>query len=73
MINASPEPFSNSAASVSEDLAVGGVLYLIIAHPVIVAVLVVVFVLFSIWFIPKLFGLLRKAFRFLFGGKKAAG
>ena len=34
MINTSPEPFSNWAASFGEDLAVGTVLWLAFAHPI---------------------------------------
>ena len=33
VINTSPEPFSNWAASLTEDVAVGGLLWLAIAHP----------------------------------------
>jgi uncharacterized protein DUF4126 len=44
-INASPEPFSNWAASFGEDLAVGVLMWLVVAHPVaalVVAGLVVI-------------------------------
>jgi hypothetical protein len=44
-INASPEPFSNWAASFGEDLVVGVLLWLVVAHPVaalVVAALVVI-------------------------------
>ena len=44
-INASPEPFSNWAASFSEDLIVGVLMWLVVSHPVaalVVAVLVVI-------------------------------
>ena len=46
VINTSPEPFSNWAASFGEDLAVGTVLWLAFAHPV--AALVVLAVLVGI-------------------------
>jgi len=59
-INTSPEPISNSVASVTEDAAVLGIIYLIIKHPVIAAVLVVLFILFSIWFLKKMFRFLKK-------------
>jgi len=36
LINASPEPVTNSVASVSEDVAVLGTLWLIIHHPIII-------------------------------------
>ncbi|MCK5260021.1 MAG: DUF4126 domain-containing protein [Candidatus Omnitrophica bacterium] len=59
-INTSPEPISNSVASVTEDIGVLGALYLIIKHPVIASVLVILFILFSIWFLKKMFRFLKK-------------
>ena len=61
-INTSPEPVTNSVASVTEDVAVVGVLFLIMRHPVIAAVLVILFVLFSIWFLKKMFRFLKLVF-----------
>jgi len=61
-INTSPEPVSNSVASVTEDVSVLGVLYLIMNHPVVAAVLVIAFVVFSVWFLRKMFGFIRKIF-----------
>src|SRR3954453_17379945 len=46
MINTSPEPFSNWAASLSEDLAVGTVLWLAFAHP-IAAIVVLLFLVMA--------------------------
>ncbi len=63
-INASPEPITNSIASVTEDLTVAGTLYLIICHPVVAAVLVTIFIIISIWFLKKMFKLLKKVFNF---------
>jgi len=59
-INTSPEPISNSVASVTEDVSVLGAMYLIINHPVVATVLVVLFILFSIWFLKKMFRFLKK-------------
>jgi len=67
-INTSPEPVSNSVASVTEDAAVCGALFLIIKHPIIAAVAVVLFIVFSIWFLKKMFRFLKKVFG-AFGGK----
>jgi hypothetical protein len=67
-INTSPEPFTNTVASVTEDASVIGVLYLIIKHPVIASILVVLFIIFSIWFLKKMFRFLKQ----LFKGKEAA-
>lgn len=62
-INTSPEPVTNSVASVTEDVGVLGAIYLIINHPVIASVLVILFILFSIWFLKKMFRFLKKIFR----------
>src|SRR5574342_552841 len=43
-INASPEPFSNWAASVTEDITVLGGLWMIFNHPLLMIILVVSFV-----------------------------
>jgi len=58
-INTSPEPITNSVASVTEDAAVVGVLYLIIKHPVITCIVVIAFIVFSIWFLKKMFKFLK--------------
>ncbi|MGD9015582.1 MAG: DUF4126 domain-containing protein [Candidatus Omnitrophota bacterium] len=63
-INTSPEPITNSVASVSEDALVVGVLWLIIKHPIIAAILVILFILFSIWFLKTMFRFLKKVFTF---------
>src|SRR5882672_2522015 len=53
VINASPEPFSNWGASLTEDLAVGGLLWLAIAHPLAAAGIVALLVALMIWLLPK--------------------
>jgi len=60
LINTSPEPFSNWAASFSEDLAVGGLLWLALAHPLAAAVIVVGLILLMIWLLPKLWRSARR-------------
>ena len=70
-INTSPEPVTNSIASVTEDASVFGVMYLIIKHPVIATILVILFIIFSIWFLKKMFRFLVKVFKF-FRGKESA-
>ncbi len=62
-INTSPEPVTNTVASVSEDISVLGALYLIIKHPVVISILVIIFVVFSIWFLKKMFYLVKKIFK----------
>lgn len=59
-INTSPEPLTNSVASVTEDVSVLGALYLIIHHPAIITIGVIGFIIFSIWFLRKMFVFLKK-------------
>jgi hypothetical protein len=54
LINTSPEPFSNWGASLTEDAAVGGLLWLALAHPLAAGVVVVLMILLMIWLLPKL-------------------
>lgn len=69
MINTSPEPVSNWAASISEDLAVFGGLWLALNHPMLFLALFVLFLLMLIWLLPKLWRgiarLLRKVGQWL--------
>ena len=62
LINTSPEPFTNWTASFMEDVAVIGGLYAALHYPVFFLVLFIVFVLLSIWAIPKLI----KGIRFVY-------
>ena len=59
-INVSPEPFSNWAASVGEDVTVLGALWLTFHHPIVMLVLIVAFIAFAVWVIPKIFGLAKR-------------
>jgi len=61
-INTSPEPISNSVASITEDVSVVGVIYLIIQHPIIASIAVILFIAFSIWFLKTMFRFLKKVF-----------
>ena len=54
LINTSPEPFSNIAASLTEDVAVFGGLALAIAHPITFLCLLAAFVALLVWLLPKL-------------------
>ena len=64
-INASPEPFSNWFASVTEDLAVLGGIWMIFNHPVLMLILVFSFLALAIWLAPKLFRLAKRGFQAL--------
>jgi hypothetical protein len=69
-INTSPEPFTNSIASVAEDISVATVIFLIVQHPIIATIAVILFILFSIWFLKTMFRFLKKVFTWLFGGRE---
>ncbi|MEP7329900.1 MAG: DUF4126 domain-containing protein [Betaproteobacteria bacterium] len=60
VINTSPEPFSNWAASFGEELAVGTVLWLAFAHPVVALVVLGLLVVLMIWLIPKVWRMIRR-------------
>ncbi len=66
-INTSPEPFSNWAASLGEDILVVGGLWLVFQHPLAFLVLLTLFVLFVAWLIPRLFRFLRGLFQRIAG------
>jgi Domain of unknown function (DUF4126) len=59
LINTSPEPFSNWTASFGEDLAVGTLLWLAFAHPVVALVILALLIALTIWLIPKVWRMLR--------------
>ncbi len=63
LINTSPEPFSNWAASFSEDLAVLGGLWAAFFHPWILFGFLAIFFLIALWLLPKLWRGLRWLFR----------
>ena len=74
LINSSPEPFTNWGASITEDVAVLGGLWVALYHPVVFLVLLGVFILLAIWLLPKLWRAIKFLFaklRQLFGGAKA--
>jgi hypothetical protein len=62
VINTSPEPFSNWAASFGEELAVGSVLWLAFSHPIAALVVVFVLTVVAIWLIPKLWRTIGRIF-----------
>ena len=75
-LNVSPEPFSNWAASVGEDLMVLGGLWLTFNHPLVMLLLIAAFIALAVWLIPKLFRLAKRGFQMLrsrLGGKPAPG
>ena len=65
LINTSPEPFTNWGASIAEDLAVFAGLWSALNHPIIFIIALIVFIIFMIWFLPKLWKGIKKAFGFI--------
>jgi len=63
LINTSPEPFSNWAASFTEDMAVLGGLWMAFFHPLVLFAFLIVFFLVALWLMPKLWRGLRWLFR----------
>lgn len=66
LINSSPEPFSNVAASLGEEAMVAGGLYAAIYHPVVFLIILGGFVILLIWLLPKLIRGIRMLFGRLF-------
>ena len=63
LINTSPEPVTNWAASITEDVAVFGGIWLMLNHPWVFLGLLVVFILLTIWLLPKIWRALKAVFR----------
>ena len=67
-INVSPEYFTNWVASISEDVLVVGGLSLALFHPVVFFGFSLLFLVFAIWLLPKLWRILRQLIARLGGG-----
>lgn len=61
MINTSPEPFSNWAASIFEDFLVIGGLFTALHYPLLFLIFLLAFLLLAVWLIPRIW----RAIRFL--------
>lgn len=61
IINTSPEPFSNWTASIAEDLAVIGGLWTALYHPVVFLGMLFVFILLTIWLLPRIWRAIKRA------------
>src|SRR5262249_28620258 len=74
-INTSPEPFTNWAASLAEDVVAFLGVWAAFQHPYVMLALVTVFLALSIYLVPKILRGLRSTFRTLFGSdhRPAAG
>ncbi|WP_261842378.1 DUF4126 domain-containing protein [Aliamphritea ceti] len=66
LINTSPEPLSNWLASFSEDILVIAGLWTALTQPVFFLVALLVFILFAVWLLPKIWTGIKKVFRWIF-------
>ena len=62
LINTSPEPFSNWIASIAEDVAVFTGMYTALHHPLVFLGFFILFILFCIWFLPRLWAGIKTFF-----------
>ena len=60
LINTSPEPFSNWGTSLTEDVAVGGLLWLAFAHPAVALAVLALLVAQVIWLLPRVWRAIRR-------------
>jgi hypothetical protein len=63
LINTSPEPFSNWAASLSEEALLLGGLWTMIKYPLAFLAALALFILLLVWLIPKVYRAMRGIFR----------
>jgi hypothetical protein len=63
LINTSPEPFSNWAASLTEDVAVVAGLYTALHYPLAFRVCLVLFCILAAWLLPKIWQGIRLLYR----------
>lgn len=59
LINTSPEPVSNWAASFAEDILVIGGLWAALNHPIVFLIFLVIFIAVVIWMLPKIWRLIK--------------
>lgn len=65
--NTSPEPFSNIGLSVTEDIGVAGLMWLVLSYPLVALGIVIVLLIVSVWLLPKLFRFVARVLRAFFG------
>ena len=65
LINTSPEPFTNWTASIVEDIGVIGGLWIALQNPVLFLIALGLFILLSIWLLPKIWRGIKGVFNFL--------
>jgi flagellar biogenesis protein FliO len=73
--NTSPEPLTNWALSLIEDIFALGAIVLAALHPVVILVIILIFLLILAWILPKVVRRLRRMFkaaRAFLGGQSLA-
>lgn len=60
MLNASPEPFSNWAASAAEDVSALAIVWMALKYPLLLLALLAAFLVVGLWLAPKFWRLLRR-------------
>lgn len=60
LINTSPEPFSNWAASFTEDALAAGMVWFAFKHPLALFVILILLVALTVWLLPKLWRGVRR-------------
>jgi len=58
--NASPEPVSNIALSIGEDILTFGSAVLMAFYPIVILIVVILFLIVAIWLVPKIVRALRR-------------
>lgn len=66
LINTSPEPFTNWAASIGEDVAVIAGVWACLNHPVLFLIILTIFIALMIWLLPRIWRGIKRVFRFIF-------
>lgn len=61
LINASPEPFTNWTASVTEDTLAAGVVWFAFKHPLTLLAILILLVALMVWLLPRLWRGVRRA------------
>lgn len=72
-INTSPEPFSNVAASLFEDVVAVGSILLAVFYPLVIIIIVTICVIIALFILPKIYRFLKSVgarVRHLFGALK---
>lgn len=65
MVNTSPEPFSNIGLSLAEDAMVFFGIWTALNHPVLFIGLLIAFLIFVAWLLPKIWRGIKRVFAFL--------